>query len=582
MERKRELITFDGGINNLLAPHLIQDNYATFITNANIVNGELASAKVAKQDPTIDFFGDRAVYFKAEDEIVSSWEDRFYVEWSGFLYWSNFEDDGSGKIQRYDGSQTLDLGGHVPPVTEPTLATDGAGLLKGEYSYCYTYLYEEVFESAPSDIKLLASVDNNKVKITFTETIPAGTIPTHRIIYRSGGLNPTFNQVEKIEISKNEYIDNTADFEISRKELKTGTNDAPPENIDMLIESSGTLFGAVKNRVHFSREGQPEYWSNYNYVELPTVVTGLGVIGEIVVAFTEENMFAIYGKNIKTITLKKLPFQYGCINKHTLQNLKGRLIWLTKMEEYDLICSFDGANVEVLNRVNQSVASSKLGSFTYDFFTDETYDGTNFEIYGSLAIGRRYFLFLKNRTVVVDFERGLQIYYMTETVYGGFEYHNAMIVSKDVGVGLRKWFRYQPSFVEKRNISYITKDFSDGSMLISKNYRKININASGKWGIVVMVDGNKVFDFDYTNGDTIFLPSGTQGKYISFSISSDKYAVIKALQYEYEVLEDGFMTVQKPTVLPTHCALSVGGASGEDYHVAFKWNIDCTIFKKGN
>ncbi len=543
---KNELVSFDGGMNNVVAPHMIPIGSAVYISDADISTGELASAKIPEVEDSLPYGGSRSIYYKAKDEVVSSEEDRFYVEWTGFLYWSNFVGDGSGKLQRYDGVTVVDIGGHVPPTGSPTVDVDGSGLLNGDYSYCYTYEYEDVFESAPSDIAVLTPVLNNKVKITFSDTPPVAPAPTHRIIYRAGGLNPTFNQIEKIPVSQTEYIDNTSDFNISRKELTTGNNDAPPADIDMLVESSGTLFGAVGSRVHFSKEGQPEYWSNYNFVDLPTKVTGLGVIGDAIVAFTEENMFIIHGKNIKTISIQKLPFQFGCTSKRTVQNLKGRLVWLTTMEQHDLICSYDGGNVDILNRTNLTVYRATISRFTYEYFTDETYADIDFEILGSIAIGRKYMLFLTDRTVVVDFETGVKVYYMKETVLGAFEYHNTMIVSMEDETSTKKNYKYAPSFAQRRNLKYSTGDYSGGSLIEAKAYRKINVNAEGKWGISVTVDGKNVFTFDYTNGQTILLPAGITGRLISFSISSDGSSKIKAIQYEYDVLKDGFRQIAIP------------------------------------
>ncbi len=577
----RETVTFDGGINNITAPHLISDNMSPYVANALITDGVLTSAKESKIDTTLTVDGQYATYYKAKDKIVSSSEDRFYVEWAGFLYWSNYKTDGTGKIQRYDGTDVLDLGGHTPPDTAPTVATDGAGLLWGDYSYCYTYIYDEVFETAPSDITELASVDNQKIKISGIPTSGLDPAPTHVIIYRSGGMNPTFNQVNRIEFGTSEYIDNTSDFTISRKELKTGTNDAPPANIDMLVESGGTLFGAVGDKIHFSAEGQPEFWSDYNYVQLPTPVTGLGVIGGTVIAFTEESMFAIRGKNIQTISIDKLPFQYGCIDKRTVQNIQGSLIWLTKLDEYDLLCSFNGGSVEVLNYTNLGVVSVLVGNFEYNSFDKETYDTVSLDILNSSVVGRRYFLFLSGRTIVLDFENGLKTYYMEEEVFGAFEYHNDMMVIKesiDVTTNFDV-YRYLVPYAHRRDLSYITKDYSNGSLTRDKAYRKVHVNGTGKWGISVYVDTIFKFSFDHSNGDSIFLPAGTHGKLINFSIKSDGWTEIKSITYEYDELEYGYATVPLRIDRIIPCDLTVGGKDGTEYYTAFTWNSDCSMFK---
>ncbi len=575
-QMNREIIVFNGGINNVIAGHLINDDEAQYISNAKILSGVLSTAR----QPTLSalpYNGDHVKYYRSEDEIVASQEDRFYVEWAGFLYWSSGQ-TGDKKLKRYDSTTVNDIGGHTPPLVAPTAVANGSGLLKGDYSYCYTYVYEDAFESAPSPIFELPAMDNNKVTIT-VPTIVGN--PTHYIIYRAGGINPTFNQITKEEVANLAYEDNTDDFNISRKEITTGTNDSPPLGLDMLVELKGTLFGAVGNKVHFSREGQPEYWSTYNYVELPTAVTGLGVQGNSVIAFTEENMFLISGTSIMNIQLVKLPFAFGCKNKRTVQSIKGQLLWVSTVDEYDLICSFTGSGVEILNLSNVSItASTMLGREYYDSFTTETYDNFSFDIIGSLGIGRKYYLFTTGRTIVVDFEYGMKIYYMDETTHGAFEYHNTMYVIQDPENTGKEIYEYLKSFSKYRNLFYFSKEFSDTELTRDKAYRKISINASGKWAIDVRVGRTIVYSFSYENGQTVFLPSGIVGKTISFIFKSEGYAEIKALEYEYEPLKVGYTTIGKPALEDHHCDLSVGGDDGKAYYLNFKWNPDCTIFKK--
>jgi len=516
------------------APHLINNSEGQYVENAVISSGQLVASREPNEDTGASYNGDYATYYKYQDEVVASAEDRFYVEWGKFLYWSN----SAGLIKRYDGTTVVDIGNHTAPTSTITLAKSSTGLLDGDYTYCFTYLHDESFESAPGDLVSIAAVSNEKVTVTFNDGTPPSTA-THRLIYRSGGLNPTFNQVAKTPIADTTYVDNTSDFLISRKELNTTENDGAISGLDMLVETSGTLFGAIDNKIYFSKEGQPEYWSDYSYVEVPTEVTGLGVVGGSVIAFTEEDMYVIVGTNIMNIYIQKLPYSYGCKHKRTVQSLKGRLVWLSATDEYDLLCSFDGATVTLLNETNlQATSGAIVGSSAYSDFGTETYDGYSFDIKNSLAVGRKYYLFLTNRTVVVDFETNIKTYYMKESVDGGYVENNQMMIIKD-----SKIYNYLTFSTDYRDIKYITKDLSDGELTREKSYRKININGSGNWEITVYVDGQSVFIFDYTQGNTIHIPSGIHGKVINFQIVSDGYALINALAYEFDYLKTGYKTV---------------------------------------
>jgi len=522
-----EEILFNEGINNLHEPYLIPQGASQYCSNAYITSGSLQAAKSPKESTTETYGGVHSFYYKAQDEVVSSNEDRFYVEWSGFLYWSN----SAGTLKRYDGTDIVDIGGHIEPETIPTVAESGGGLLSGDYLYCITYIHDDTFESAPSEIATISSVSNKKLKISFRDTAP--NTATHRQIYRAGGLNPTFNLIEKVPVSEKTYTDNTSDFRVSREELNTFSNEAPPENLDMLVELHGTLFGAVGDRVYFSRQGQPEYWNGYGFVQLPTEVTGLGVVGSSVIAFTNEDMYMITGTTMNTISKTKLPFKYGCKHKRSVRSVKGRLIWLSEMDEYDVICSYAGGDVEILNKTNIAITgeSTIIGELTPDDFTTETYDTIDYQMRASIVSGRKYYLFLAGRTVVVDFEFGVKTYYMAESVDGAYVKDNQLFAIYD-----SKVYDYFPRSASLyRNMNYISRAMSDGHLTREKTYRKIHVNGTGKWEIKVKIDDKIVYTMGYGQGSWVHLPAGLHGKTISFGVTSDGVAKIKAILYEYSL-----------------------------------------------
>lgn len=519
----QELKLFNGGINNLAAPHLIEKNQGIYVSNADIQNGELSSAKTPKATGDT-LIGDNIFYYKAQDEVVASTEDRFYVEWAGFLYWSN----SAGSLKRYDGTTVLDIGNHTAPASAPTLGTTTAGLLDGSYTYAITYTHDDVFESPPSAF-VTAAPANNKVDLTFTDTTPP-TSATHRNIYRAGGLNPTFNLVATVPIATGSYSDNIPDFSVSRTELKTSNIDPAPANLDMLIETQGTFFGAVGNKVYFSKEGQPEYWSDYNYVVLPKNITGLGIIGIGVIAFTDSEMYMITGSNIDNISLTKLPFSYGCKNKRTVKNIEGRLIWVSSLDNLDAICVYDGSNVIVANKMDKYINAATIGSISYDSFGDETYDSYNYEINSAIVSNHKYYLFMNGRTAIVDFESGMKIYYMTETIDAAYSKNNNLFVVTGGTV-----YEYLPSFSTYRNIVYRTGDIDNGDATKLKSYRSVKVNATGTYKIHVFVDDANVMQLET---DKDFLPSGTRGKMIGFLIESNGYAKVKSISYEFDRMKE--------------------------------------------
>lgn len=520
----QELKIWHGGINNLAAAHLIEKNQGIYISNADIQNGEITSQKTPAEVTGSTVLGNSVFYYKAQDEVVSSAEDRFYVEWAGLLYWSN----SAGSLKRYDGTTVTDIGGHAAPASAPTLAAAAGGLLDGDYTYAITYTHDGLFESPPSAFQTVTAT-KSKVTVTFTDTTPPASA-THRNIYRAGGLNPTFNLVAKVPIATGSYEDNIADFDVSRTELKTYNNDPAPTNLDMLIQSRGTFFGAVGDKVYFSKEGQPEYWSDYNYVSLPKTVTGLGVFGMGVVAFTDDEMYLITGSNVNDIAITKLPFSYGCKNKRTVKNIEGRLIWVSSLDNKDVICVYDGSSVTVVNKVDKYINASTIGSLSYDNFGDASYDSFTYAIQNAIVSNHKYFLFMDGRTAIVDFETGLKVYYMTERVQAAYSKNNNLFTITDLQV-----YEYLPSFGIYRNIVYRTGDFDNGDATRMKSYRSIKVNATGTYKIHVFVDDVNIMQIE-TEKD--FLPSASRGKMISFLIESNGYAKVKSISYEYDLLKE--------------------------------------------
>ena len=518
----REITLFDGGINNLISPHFIGDNQSPYVLNADIRHGILVSQKEKKEQSSV-LTGKYGYYYKAKKEVIRSDEDRFYVEWGGFLYWSN----SIGTLKRYDGTTISDIGSHSPPVNAPTAAVGTTGLLNGDYWYTYTYVHDNVFESPPSPFTNI-TIANNQANISFSGTVPATA--THRRIYRAGGLNPTFNLLVEIPIATASYTDNISDFSISRTELTTYNNSNPPVNLDMIVETGGVIFGAVGDKVYFSQQGQPEYWSEYNYIQVSQDITGLGVIGNSVVAFTIDSMHIITGQNMSNIQISKLPFSYGCKNKRTVQSVEGSLVWVAEMDSNDVICIFNGNSVTTANRYATSFNSSTIESLSYDDFGIEAYDTFNFDILSSMAGFNKYYLFMNGRTAVVDFLNNAKVYYLKDSCTSGYIIKNDMYVIEN-----NKEYIYTPSFSAYRPITYKTKTLIDGYITQKKSYRYIKINASGNYRVDILVDEIKVAD---TTTDKVFIPSGITGNSISFVITTTGYVEVKAISYEYDLLKE--------------------------------------------
>lgn len=519
----REIKVFDGGINNLIAGHLIGSNQSVYAANANIRSGAIESNRQSKITAEV-VLGKSTTYYEAVNQVVSSAEDRFYVEWAGMLYWSN----SAGTMKRYDGTTVNNIGGHTAPTVNPTIAASvTAGIPDGDYWYTYTYIHSDLFESAPSGF-VMVSVVNKQITVTFTDTPP--TTVTHRKLYRAGGINPTFNHLVTIAKATTSYTDNISDFSISREELSTYNNTPPPSGLDMLIETQGVFFGVLGNKVYFSRPGQPEHWSTYGYVQLPKTITGLGAIGGSVVAFTNDSMYMLQGSSINDIMVSKLPYSYGCKNKLTVKNIEGRLVWVSSLDDSDVICVFDGSSVQIANRTALHFNAATIGEMAYSDFDAETWANFSFDIQNAHVSHLKYYLFLSGRTVILDFEGNMRVTYNIEDVDAAYNKNGQMFTINGTAV-----YEYMPDLSTYRSIVYRTGDFDDGEITRKKNYRAIKVSGTGNYKVSVHVD--EIWIMDITT-DKEFMPYDVYGNIISFTISSTGYANVKAIAYEFDLLKE--------------------------------------------
>ena len=518
----KELTLFDGGINNLIATHLISENQSPFIQNAKINSGVIMSQR-EKVETSRVVNGKYGFYYRAKDQVITSDEDRFFVEWGGFLYWSN----SAGTLKRYDGTTINDIGSHTAPSTAPSALAGTNGLLNGDYFYTITYVHDGFFESPPSGFTQI-TVANKAVNLTISGTPP--TSATSLKIYRSGGINPSFNLLVELPIATTSYADNISDFSISREELATYSNYTPPANIDMLIETGGVFFGAVGNKVYFSNQGQPEYWNPYHYVQLPSTVTGLGAKGGSVIIFTNSSMYQLSGTSLSDISLIQLPFSFGCKHKRTVQNVYGSLVWVAEIDENDVICVYDGGSVTIANMYATSFNRSTIESMAYDDI-NETYNDYNFNIKNSLSAFNKYYLFTTNRTVIVDFVNSAKVYYSYDNIDSAYAIGNNVFAIEN----LKEYNYTSQSFGKYRNFVFTTKDLIDGMVTQTKSYRMVKISCVGTVELTIKVDDRTIM----TTTDTkIFLPSGITGYKISFYLKSVGHAIVNAIMYEYELLKE--------------------------------------------
>lgn len=516
-----ELVDFSGGINAQNVNYLIAPNEAVYSQNANISNGNIQAVKDKLMVGSV--LGKSAYYYVAHNQVVSSTEDRFYVEYNGFLYWSN----SAGTMKRYNGTITSDVGGWTAPSTACTTSAGTTGRLSGDYIYTFTYVYDSGFESIPAPYSTVLTVSSKVVSVSFTGTPPSGAV--YRRLYRTGGINPTFNRIADIPVATTSYTDSTADIDVDRQELSVFTVSPPPSGLDMLINSNGVFWGALGKQLWFSEAGTPENFPVFNYVELPSAITGIGSMGGYVIAFTQDQMFQIIGDTTDTIQVVKMPFRYGCGNKRTVKNLDGMLIWYSKVAGKDIICSYDGNTVTQLSDKYQLFTSITLENVRYaDFPANATYNNYSLAPVWAEVFDKRYFLAQDNRITIFDFNSGFRISCLSDAVDSLFLGSNSLLCV----VG-SNYYDLLPVSSQYRNVSHMTGKFIDGSYTLLKQYRRVRCNYSGTFTVSVIVDGVELLS---STDKSFYLPAEAVGNTIQFNIKSVGYGQFNSISYEYQGL----------------------------------------------
>lgn len=460
----KQLITFSGGLSTKIAPNLIATNEAVECNNVDIEEGTLKPVKdsVYLEDVTggHNHFIDGG-YIANTDAS----DDRFYVEFANSLYWSDAS-FGSYGVMKYDGTAT---GINAAPPVSPNqiaVATIAGGSLEigVTYTYCYTFVDATFLEGTPTVFdSATTSSGQQKIQVTINPTNTPADVTQVRV-YRTGGDNPTFNLIGEIDIETTPvypktFDDDIRDIDVTRIELTSFVDTPAPVNLDMLIENNGTFWGATGDRVYFSRIGSPYFWGELDYIRLDSNCTGLGKIGDSIIAFTASDMYKIDGWNRDNVFRRKLEYNQGCKNKRTVTNVNNYLFWVSD----NGICLYDGTSVVVVTRNILSWNEfARVGNQTWGDFVDERYNsGLGFEITYAKSYQDKYYGVYADGIVVVDVSNGIRASTLHDSGVQGLVYNKSdnviAYVLEDKGVGIVADIAFSSA---TKTISSVTTDLS--------------------------------------------------------------------------------------------------------------------------
>lgn len=326
---------FTGGMNEVLAPSLLDEKTASLLVNADISSGKIVSIRNPKEIPASS----------PEELHHYGKSNRSTVKFYERTYWS-INDTLSppyygGDVENYLGIPYPDYNHNV--VFTPQ---EGGGLT-GNFKYCVTFVNENGWEGAPGsilDYERSLSLENNSVEIKVDWS---DSRIYYAKIYRTSKEGAEFFCVGTVATPGESFVDETDDYTLAGLEpLATTDNYPPPEKGKYLCESGGVFFLAVGGTLYFSALGNPHAWPPLNFVGINDTITGIVPEFEGVLVFTSNNTYRITGAgDIETLSKVLLPGNQGCVNYRSVSQISNAPIWLSN----DGICLWNGQSINIIS-----------------------------------------------------------------------------------------------------------------------------------------------------------------------------------------------------------------------------------------
>ena len=321
--RTTELLDFTGGMNTLVAPHLISPRESTALINVDVRLGSLASMPNLENRGVLDSGGH---FYEFNSKIYSYRTYRDNVTWDGKWYWS----DGNEVQKMLADGTVMDLGLATPDTAiDMNEVLDEEGPHTGDFKYTYTFYSSETnVESAPAPLpNQYVTTESKKIELTNFEVAPEGA--THYRIYRVGGYLPVFTLVEAIDKDLTEYIDDRGDTRIDGRHLQTMYCGLPPQGLENLVEFNGRFYGSLGNKIYYSALGNPDAWYISDYFVARDTIVGMAASPGGILCMGKFFTMMFYGSQPSDYRVKLLSDHLGCLDKRSIAYLGDSAVWLS-------------------------------------------------------------------------------------------------------------------------------------------------------------------------------------------------------------------------------------------------------------
>ena len=395
--------------------------------------------------------------------------------------------------------------------TNAELDIENFGPLSGVYSYVYTYYNsKDGAESAPSPVSAEADVGAGKITLSGLQVSSDPQVDKKRI-YRVGGNITVFTLVATINNATTTYLDELKDTELASQLLESTDYDKAPAGLKYLVEAYAMLFGAVGPNLYFTPIGVPDAWPALNFIDFSEDITGIGVVANGLLVFTQYRTYIVSGTGPTTLTKYLLSGDQGCLNHYAIANLAGACLWPSS----DGICVSDGS-------IPQVITKRTLGKVKLEPVQALVYD----EVY--------YLMCESGRILAVDFRFNQIPKELDLNV-------SSIVVAQDVLYGYRDGYLFELfAGADKETFKYKSPRFIEGRATETKTYKKIYIYSEGVIELKVYVNDVLVATGSYDSADshTLQIPQQLQrGFFIQFEITGT--GTVYELEYVAGDRKDG-------------------------------------------
>jgi len=325
-----ELLDFTGGMNTLVAPHLIRPQEAVALVNVDIRLGSLQSMPNLDHIQALEY----PFFFDFNGMIVSFPLWRSNVIWDGKYYWT---DGVSSGMMLEDGSE-YPMGLPTPKIAL-TQAPEGDGPHTGDFKYTYTF-YSSITgaESAPAPLpNAYLPVNVDGIRLTGFEPLPDGA-DTYRL-YRIGGYLPIFAMVDSFDVPT--YLDILDDTKIDGRALQTIYTSEPPTGLVNLTEFNGRFFASAGNRLYFSASGNPHAWYSFDFYTMRDAITGIAKAPGGLLVMGKFYTSVLLGAAPQNFRLQVISDQLGCTNQQSVAYVGDSAVWLS----HQAFCMSNGYSI---------------------------------------------------------------------------------------------------------------------------------------------------------------------------------------------------------------------------------------------